>query len=66
MDTKKSELDSIELAQKVRKACIASAREGFQDALMRGLCTEGAIEAAISDIQSLDLEKIIAEGVERQ
>jgi len=47
------------IAEKVRSACIEAAREGFQDASMSGLCLEGAIEAAIGSIQSLDLEFII-------
>lgn len=62
MGTKKSELDSVELAQKVREACIVSARKGFQDALMRGLCADGAAEAAISAMQSLDLVEVISKA----
>lgn len=50
-----------ELAESVRKACIGAAREGFKDASMSGLCTEGAIEAAVSSMQKLDLEMIIQE-----
>ncbi len=53
----------IELAKLVRKACIEAAREGFKDAAMSGLCAEGAIEAGISSIQKLDLEKIIQQKV---
>lgn len=49
----------IELAEFVRKACIEAAREGFKDASMSGLCTEGAMEAAISAMQNLELEKLI-------
>jgi hypothetical protein len=49
----------IELAEKVQKVCIEAAREGFQEASMSGLCTEGAMEAAISAIQNLELEKLI-------
>ncbi|WP_445665845.1 acetyltransferase [Fodinibius sp. AD559] len=48
-----------ELAELVRKACIEAARDGFKDASMSGLCTEGAMEAAVSSIQELDLERII-------
>lgn len=48
------------LAQKVRQACILAARESFKEASMSGLCAEGAIEAAIGAMQSLDLESIIA------
>lgn len=51
--------DDRELARTVCDACIDAAREGFQDASMRGLCTEGAMEAAVSAIQKLDIETII-------
>ena len=46
-------------AEIIRQACIAAAKEGFMDASISGLCTEGAIEAAISAIQNLDLSKVI-------
>lgn len=52
------------VAEKVRAACIEAAREGFQDASMSGLCQEGAIEAAIGSMQSLDLEHIIEQNGE--
>ena len=52
-------LSEMELAEFVRKACIEAARDGFRGASMSGLCTEGAMEAAISAIQQLNLEKII-------
>lgn len=48
-----------EVAEKVRKACIKAARDGFQEASMSGLCTEGAAEAAISAIQKLDLDDLL-------
>lgn len=48
-----------EVAEKVRRACIQAAREGFQDASMSGLCREGAEEAAVSAIQELDLEELL-------
>jgi hypothetical protein len=50
-----------QLADRVRKACIEAARDGFMDASMSGLCTEGAMEVATSAIQKLDIEKIIEE-----
>lgn len=46
-------------AEIIRKACISAAKEGFMDASISGLCVEGAIEAAISAIQNLDLSKVI-------
>lgn len=54
--------EKIKLAQKVKEACVQAAREGFEDASMRGLCNEGAVEAAIGHIQSLKMEQIIEEA----
>jgi len=60
MNDSLDELDAEQLlAVEVRNACIEAAREGFMDASMSGLCTEGAMEAAISAIQKLDIEKIV-------
>ncbi|MEL7832879.1 acetyltransferase [Fodinibius sp. Rm-B-1B1-1] len=50
-----------EEAEEVRKACIRAAKEGFQDAALSGLCMDGAIEAAIGAMQSIDLENILRE-----
>lgn len=60
----KSPIESVklEIAEKVREACIEAAGNGFRDAKMSGLCNDGAIEAAVGAIQSLDLEKIIQES----
>lgn len=46
-------------AEIIREACIVAAKEGFMDASISGLCVDGAIEAAISAIQNLDLSKVI-------
>ncbi|MFH5833405.1 acetyltransferase [Halalkalibaculum sp. DA3122] len=51
--------DQMEVAEKVRAACIKAAQEGFRDASMSGLCMEGAVESAVGSIQSLDLENIL-------
>ena len=60
MNDSLDELDAEQLlAVEVRNACIEAAREGFMDASMSGLCTEGTMEAAISAIQKLDIEKIV-------
>ena len=53
--------ECTDVAERVRNACINAAREGFQDAAISGLCAEGAMEAAISAMQKLDLELIIQE-----
>lgn len=47
------------LAEQVRTACIAAAQAGYEDAAMAGLCGEGALEAAVSAIEKLDLTEII-------
>jgi hypothetical protein len=52
----------IKLAKAIRDACAEAVKEGFRDASMQGLCTEGAAEAAVSSIQMLDIEKIVAKS----
>lgn len=54
-----TDADQMEVAEKVRAACIKAAQEGFRDASMSGLCREGAIEVAVGSIQSLNLEDIL-------
>lgn len=49
-------------AEQIRKACINAAREGFINASMSGLCTEGAAEAAIGAIQKLNLNEVLLEA----
>lgn len=58
-NTSKSAKDKIDMAESIRQACIEAARDGFRDASMSGLCAEGAMEAAVSAIESLDLEQLI-------
>ncbi|MEX2641051.1 MAG: acetyltransferase [Balneolales bacterium] len=53
-------------AEKVRRACLEAAREGFREAAMDGLCSEGAMEAAVGAIESLDLDAIIKQGQTEQ
>lgn len=49
----------LEIARRIRNACIKAAKEGFREAAMSGLCMDGAAEAAVGAIQSLNLEEII-------
>lgn len=49
------------LAARVRDACAAAAQAGYEDASIAGLCAEGALEAAISAIQNLDLNAVLAQ-----
>lgn len=64
-DTDKSQLTNrqtsnrLQIAQIVREACIDAAREGFTDASIQGLCQEGAMEAAMSAIERLDLSNLL-------
>ena len=51
--------ERLALAARVRDACIAAALAGHEEAAIAGLCSEGALEAAISAIQMLDLENVM-------
>ncbi len=53
------ENDRLRLAQSVRDACIAAARQGYENAAISGLCAEGALEAALSAIHMVDLEAVL-------
>lgn len=61
MTKKKDQVLTQQQAQLIKEACIKAAKEGFMDASIQGLCTEGAIEAAVSSIQMLDLEKLLVQ-----
>jgi hypothetical protein len=49
-----------ELAERVRAACIRAALDAYEDAAIRGLCPEGAWEAAVSAMRALDLTALVA------
>lgn len=53
--------DADRLKETVRRACLKAARDAFDDAAMRGLCGEGALEAALGAIETLDLSTIKTE-----
>jgi hypothetical protein len=53
--------DEERFAERVRKACIEAAIEGYEHAGMSGLCQEGAWEAAISAIQMIDVKALGSE-----
>lgn len=52
------EREVTQVARAVQQACIAAARQAFTDAAQSGLCGEGALEAAIGAIQTLDIETV--------
>lgn len=58
MDTS-THADRRALAERVRAACVAAARTAFADAAASGLCGEGALEAALGAIQTLELETLL-------
>ena len=47
------------LAEAVRAACVEAALRGYEDAMMSGLCREGAWEAAVSAMRMLDVEQAV-------
>lgn len=59
MSDRQDKKRELVLAEAVRQACVKEAREGFRDASIQGLCSEGAMEAAVSAIQRLDIENLI-------
>ena len=52
------EKDPQAAAEAARQACIAAALAAYEDAGVLGLCAEGRWEAAVSAMQSLDLQPI--------
>ncbi len=49
------------IAEAVRAACVAAAQESYERAGADGLCDEGAWEAAIDAVRSLDIAAILRE-----
>ncbi len=47
------------VAERVRAACVQAALAGYEQAGMDGLCHEGAWEAAIDAIRSLNLDRVL-------
>jgi len=57
--------DRLRLARAVRDACVRAAKEGYERAAMSGLCADGALEAAVSAIEMLDLNAVVDAGEAR-
>jgi hypothetical protein len=51
--------DRRRIAIAVRDACIEAAKQGYERATMSGLCEDGALEAALSAMQMLDIDAIV-------
>jgi len=58
-------LSNLVIAELIKKACIETAKDAFQDASMSGLCRDGAMEVAISAIQKLNAEQVIKDYADK-
>ena len=52
-------MESLDLAETIRAACLRAAASAYEDAGIRGLCEEGRWEAAIGAVRSLDLRPLL-------
>jgi len=57
--------DPRRVAEQVRSALVATAREAYEDAALRGLCAEGAWEVALGAMRALDLSAVMAQASDR-
>ena len=51
--------NQLQLAERVRDACVRAALAAHQDAGISGLCMEGRWEIAVQAIRTLDLESVL-------
>ncbi|KAB2308360.1 acetyltransferase [Betaproteobacteria bacterium SCN2] len=59
-------MDTLQLAETIRTACLRAAIDAYEDAALRGLCEAGRWEAAVGALQSLDLGTIIRVDINRE
>jgi hypothetical protein len=50
--------DSRKIAEKTRRACLDAAARAYDDAKLRGMCSEGAWDYALDAIRSLNLDQL--------
>lgn len=50
--------DNSEIAEKTRKACLEAALRAYDEARLRGMCSEGAWDYAMDAIRGLDLGRL--------
>ncbi len=55
-------MDTRRLATTIRDACVRALLEGYEQAAIDGLCHEGAFEAALDALRSLDIEAILRDS----
>jgi hypothetical protein len=54
-------VDTMGLAERVRATLVQSALEAYEDAAVRGLCCEGAWEAAVTAMRRQNLSLVVSE-----
>ena len=54
-------MDTLQLAETIRTACLRAAIDAYEDAALRGLCEAGRWEAAVGALQSLDPQKLVCD-----
>lgn len=52
--------DGLEIAERIRRACVEAALAAYEDGGIRGLCGEGRWEYAIAAVRHLDLNGVLA------
>jgi hypothetical protein len=52
----------MDLLERVRAALLQAVTQAYEDAGIRGLCSEGAFEVAISAMRQLDLAPLLGAG----
>lgn len=50
--------ETRKIAEKTRRACLDAAARAYQDAKLRGMCSEGAWDYALDAIRNLDMDQI--------
>jgi hypothetical protein len=51
--------DQLQLAERIRDACVRAALAAHEDAGISGLCMEGRWEIAVQAIRTLDLASLL-------
>jgi hypothetical protein len=54
-----SDADAVQLTDIVRDECIARLLGAVEDAAIRGVCAEGQLEAAISELRRQDAAELL-------
>jgi hypothetical protein len=57
-------IDRLDLAERVRLACVQAALDGYERAGVSGLCGEGRWEIAVEALRNLDLMQVLAAETE--